>query len=92
MIGKFVIIRTRSAGVHTGYLVESYGTAVTLREGRRLWSWQGAFTLHEIALRGCGEGSRISEPVKEILLTEAVEVIPCTEKAAENLQRSRNGA
>lgn len=91
MIGQFVIVRTRSAGVHTGYLVESFGTAVTLREARRLWAWKGAFTLNEIALRGCAKESRISEAVPLILLTEAIEVIPCLEAAVINLRQSRNG-
>jgi hypothetical protein len=92
MIGKFVIVRTRSAGVHMGTLTESSGTAVLLRDARRLWSWRGAFTLHEVSLHGCDESSRISEAVMEIGLTEAIEVIPCTETARKNLVRSRNGA
>lgn len=92
MIGKFVIVRTRSAGVHTGYLREQAGTAAVLAEARRLWRWSGAFTLNEAALHGVGEDSRISEPVPLILLTEAIEVIPCTETAKLSLSRSRNGA
>jgi hypothetical protein len=92
MIGNFVLVRTKSAGVHAGTLKESHGTAATLADARRLWSWVGAFTLHEAALHGVGEASRISQPVPLILLTEAIEVIPCTKKAAENLSRSRNGA
>src|SRR5262245_2583738 len=91
MIGEFVIVRTRDAGVHTGYLVESCGTAVTLSEARRLWRWTGAFTLNEISLYGCGEDSRISESVPRILLTQAIEVIPCSQQATANLRRSRNG-
>ena len=92
MIGQFVIVRTRSAGVHTGYLLEQAGTAAVLGEARRLWRWGGAFTLNEAALRGCAESSRISEPVNRILLTEVIEVIPCQPVAIENLRRSRNGA
>ena len=92
MIGEFVIVRTYSAGVHTGYLEESNGTAVVLRDSRRIYSWNEAFTLNEIAVNGCGETSRISQPVPKILLTQAVEVIPCSETAKANLMRSRNGA
>lgn len=92
MIGEYVLVRNRSAGVHHGYLVEWFGTVVKLREARRLWKWSGAFTLNEIAVHGCDEQSRISEAVPLIGLTEATEVIPCSEKARMNLQRSRNGA
>jgi len=92
MIGRFVVVRTFSAGVHMGYLRACVGTAVELTEARRLWRWNKAFTLNEISQKGCGEESRISEPVPEILLTQAIEVIPCSEIATTNLRRSRNGA
>ena len=91
MIGEFVILRTNSAGVHMGTLREIHGTAALVEDCRRLWQWQGAFTLNEVALFGCAESSRISRPVPRILLTEVIEVIPCTKKATENLTRSRNG-
>lgn len=92
MIGEFVIVRTHSAGVHMGTLVEQSGTATLLHDARRLWRWSGAFTLNEAAVHGVGEDSRISEPVARILLTQAIEVIPCTPKAKANLSRSRNDA
>ena len=92
MIGSFVIVRTYSAGVHMGTLAECNGTNVLLKDARRLFRWGGAFTLHEASVNGVSEDSRISQPVESILLTQAIEVIPCTEKSAKNLSRSRNGA
>jgi len=92
MIGEFVIVRTHSAGVHCGMLAEINGTNVLLHAARRIWRWSGAFTLNEMSIYGCGEDSRISEPVARILLTQSIEVIPCTEAASANLSRSRNGA
>lgn len=89
MIGEFVLVRTRSAGIHMGTLAECAGTAVVLKDSRRLWRWTGANTLNEVALNGVSEQSRISDPVARILLTESIEVIPCTEKARKNLTRSR---
>lgn len=86
MIGKFVIVRTYSAGVHAGTLAAHAGTEVQLTGARRIWYWKGANTLHEIALRGVDKkGSKVSEPVQSILLTEAIEIIPATAEAAENL-------
>jgi hypothetical protein len=91
MIGKVVIVRTYSAGVHVGTLIDRDGTCVTLTGARRVWRWRGANTLHELSLRGASLESftRISEPVDRIDLTEAIEVIPCTEEAAQNLAVSR---
>lgn len=92
MIGEFVIVRTYSAGVHVGVLAECCGTAAKLTNARRVWRWRGARTLHELSLAGCDEEySRISDLVPEILLTEAIEVIPCTATATVNLSRSRWG-
>jgi hypothetical protein len=94
MIGEFVIVRTRSAGVHCGYIQEFTGhsTCLILKEGRRIWRWRGANTLNEVSLCGIDESySRISEPVPTICLTEAIEVIPCSEEARKNLSRSRWG-
>lgn len=89
MIGQFCIVRTYSAGVHMGVVVECNGTAVTLKNARRLWRWNGANSLNEVSQNGVAKDSRISEPVPMILLTQAVEVIPCSKKARENLEESR---
>ncbi len=77
--GPAVIVRTYSAGVHYGHLElqSADGKLVRLSGARRIWSWKGANTLHEIALRGVGSGSRVSERVESVTLTEAIEVITC---------------
>ena len=82
---RYVVVRTFSAGVHVGTLASRDGKEVTLTGARRIWSWRGANTLSEIALHGVGSGSRVSETVPEITLTEAIEVIPCTDEARANL-------
>ena len=79
----YVIIRTYSAGVHAGYLEERNGKEVILKYSRRLWKWAGAFTLSELAKSGTTEPNecKFTTKIDKILLTEAIEVIPCTEKA-----------
>lgn len=72
----FVLIRTQSAGVHFGTLIERNGQEVHLKNAKRLWSWNGAFSLHEIATKGLDiKNSKISLPVKEIILPTAIEII-----------------
>jgi hypothetical protein len=83
---KYVVVRTHSAGVHIGELVERNGQEVTLANARRIWSWKGANTLHEIALRGVGAGSRVSEPVPGIVLPHAIEIIDATSDARARLE------
>lgn len=81
MIGKAVIIRTTSAGVHFGTLFQRQGQEAVLTEARRIWHWKGAFTLSKIAESGVGVGSKISVSVPSILLTGVIEVIPCSDTA-----------
>jgi len=85
LIGKFVVVRTYSAGVHVGTLDAQNGKEVTLSNARRIWSWQGANTLNEIANKGVGKGSKVSDTVSMISLTEAIEIIAGTEEAQTNL-------
>lgn len=92
MLGKFVIVRTYTAGVHCGILKEHSGIQVILESARRIYRWRGANTLSELSKYGADmEWTRISESVPEILLTEAIEIIPCTNKAIDNLTKERWG-
>lgn len=80
--GTFVLIRTYSAGVHFGTLEEMDGQMVRLSNARRLWSWNGALSLSEVAMKGIDiKNSKISVPVDEIILTQAVEVIKVSEQS-----------
>jgi hypothetical protein len=88
MIGKYCVIRTYSAGVHVGVLYAHDNKMVTLHDARRIWYWDGANTLNEIALRGVGKGSKVSEIVEQIVLTEAIEIIPTTSVAEASLREA----
>ena len=89
LIGKFVVIRTYSAGVHCGVLLSREGKEVELSDARRIWYWSGANSLSQASVDGVAEESRISVAVPSIVLTEAIEIIECSDKARENLSRSR---
>lgn len=89
--GKYVVVRTYSAGVHVGVLKSRNGQEVVLTEAKRIWRWQGANTLHEIALNGIDKASKVSEETPSIILTQAIEIIP-TSKEGEKCLRSRGWA
>ncbi|NMW21702.1 MAG: hypothetical protein HKK67_08750 [Chlorobiaceae bacterium] len=84
---KHVLIRTYSAGVHFGELVRHDGMEVELNNARRIWSWNGANTLSDIAEKGLKnvKESRISLTVKSIILTQAIEIIPLSHIALKSL-------
>ena len=83
MIGKTCIVRTYSAGVFLGTVKERSGKEVLLTDARRIWYWDGAATLSQLANEGTSRPGNCKFPasVAEVLLTEAIEIIPATESA-----------
>lgn len=88
MLNKFVIVRTYSAGVHAGFLKSRKDKEVILTKARRIWYWNGASTLSQLAMEGTKKPEDCKFPcaVDEILLTEAIEIIPCTEQAQKSIE------
>lgn len=88
----YVIIRTYSAGVFAGILSEREGKEVKLTKARRLWYWDGAFTLSEIAMNGVKkpENCKFACEVDEIILTEAIEIIKCRDGAQRIIRGVKN--
>lgn len=75
-----VVIRTFSAGVHFGRLVFTLDKRAALEDARRIWSWTGAHTLNEVSQNGI-ESGRVSKPVPVVILTEVIEILPCSPEA-----------
>ncbi len=88
-IGKYVVVRTYAAGVHVGVLKSyDYKTRhATLTESRRIWSWEGAFTLSELSVNGI-TGGRIALELPEIMITQVEEIIPAS-ALSEKILRSK---
>jgi hypothetical protein len=79
---KFVIIRTATAGVHAGYLKIKDKLEVTLQNARRIYYWEGAATLSQMAIDGVAKPDKCKFPPPVPLITlQWIEIIPCTEKA-----------
>lgn len=83
----FVIVRTYSAGVFAGNLIEHKETEVTLTNAIRLWKWAGAFTLSELAMNGTSnpQECKFAAPINKLILTQAIEIIYCTKKAEKSI-------
>jgi len=89
-IGKYVVVRTRDAGVHAGILKSRNDRQCELIESRRLWYWKvaekGAF-LSGVATLGLDPSSKVGAPI-DIVLTENCEIIATTEKAAQSIAQA----
>ena len=83
VIGKFCVIRCDRAGVFAGTVEEMDGQTVRVANVRKLWRWYGATETMQIALEGVKRPNdcRFTVSVDELILTDAIEVIPATEDA-----------
>ena len=89
LIGRYVIVRCRDAGVHAGVLESRQGRECVLTDSRRLWYWKPASGkwLSAVANNGLHADSKISEPVARIALTEDCELIQCSTAAEQSIRR-----
>ncbi len=85
---KYVICRTYSAGVFAGYLKDRSGQEVKLIKARRLWYWDGAASLSQAANEGFSkpQNCKFPEEVSEVLLLNAIEILPTTIKAEKSIK------
>lgn len=87
-IAKKVIIRGELSGVEFGTLVARNGREVTLHNARRIWFWEGAASLSQLAKDGTAKlyGCKFSVAVESITILDAIEIIPCSEKAIKSIE------
>ena len=81
------IVRTNRAGVFFGKVESKDGNTVILSNARRIWKWDGAASLSELAQHGTAKpnGCRFPCAVDEVELFEVVEILGVTEKAAASI-------
>lgn len=87
-IGKKVLIRGNRSGVEFGELVSQNGSEVTLKNARRIWYWDGAASLSQLAKDGTSNPSncKFTVFVDSITILDAIEIIPCTVKAVKSIE------
>ena len=92
--GQYVIVRSVNAGVFAGTLANGGqigdGTdhsTVTLTDARRLWYWDGAASLSQLAVDGTSKPSTCKFPV-EVPVAEIIgvcELLAVTDKARQSI-------
>lgn len=87
MIGKYCMVRTHSAGVFAGTVEQIDGRTALLSKARRIWYWEGAASLSQLATNGTTSPRRCKfpVPVDEVLLFDVIEIIPITPEAAASI-------
>ena len=85
---EFHIVRGDRSGVFFGRIVERHDREVTLTDCRRVWYWDGAASLSQLAAEGVKmpQNCRIAVPVQELTVLDAIELLCCTDEAVANIK------
>ena len=85
---KYYIVRGDRSGVFAGNIKERNGREVTMSDVRRLWYWEGACSISQLALDGTTKPNecKFTVALDEITLLDAIEIIPCTDKAEKSIR------
>lgn len=87
MKNQKVIVRSNGAGVFFGELVELNGDVVTMKNVRKIHYWSGAAAVEQLATDGTSkpEECRFTVFVEQMIITNVLQVITCTEKSIVSL-------
>lgn len=88
---QYYIVRAARAGIFFGKIKEIYPEFVTMTDVRKLWYWDGAAAVEQIALDGVSapENCKFTVTVQEMEIMEPIQVIPCTSKATDIIKAVR---
>ena len=88
VLSDYCIVRTYSAGVFAGYIESKEGQHVIMRSARRLWYWDGASSLSQLAMEGTNKPENCKFPceVERVELLEAIEILNVTTKAEKSIK------
>ena len=91
MKGKYVIVRGDRSGVFAGVLESRKGQEVTLKDCRRLWYWNGAASISQLAVDGTKmpNDCKFTVTIEEIIILDGIEIIPCTKQAEQSIRGVR---
>jgi hypothetical protein len=82
-IGHYCIVRSARAGVFAGTVASRNGQEVCMTNARRIWYWDGAASLSQLAISGASrpENCKFPAAVPNVMLMEVVEILPTTDSA-----------
>ena len=87
MENKFFIVRADRAGVFFGKIKEQSHDMVTMTNVRKLFYWDGACAVEELAMNGTKkpDSCKFTIEIPEMVIADPIQIIPCTDKAVEVL-------
>lgn len=84
---QYYIVRGDRSGVFFGQVAARNGQEVELRNVRKIWYWDGACAVEQLAVDGVENPSecKLTVVVPEMVVTDAIQIIPCSDGAAKIL-------
>lgn len=87
-MSNYKIVRTYSAGVFAGEIESRDGQEVIMKNARRLWYWDGAASLSQLAMEGVKRPENCKFPceVERVVLLQAIEILDTTTEAERSIK------
>lgn len=81
------IIRCDRSGVLFGEVVSQKKQVVEIKNARKIYYWDGAFCVEGLAVSGTTkpEKCKLTQTVQSVIVTDAIQIIPCTAEAERKL-------
>lgn len=88
---QYYIIRCDRAGVFFAKIAERRGDEADLVDCRRLWYWDGAASLSQLAMEGvkAPENCKFTVTIPAMTVLGVIEIIPCSERAVKSINGVR---
>lgn len=86
-MNNYYIVRANEAGVFFGEIKERDHDEVIMMNVRKLWYWDGAAAVEQLAVDGVSKpkNCQFTVVVDEMVIANPIQIIPCTDKAYKSL-------
>lgn len=86
---QFYIVRSDRAGVFFGQIKEKKDNSIVMTNVRKIFYWDGAAAIEQIAISGVDSKSKLTVVVPEMEIERWIQIIPCSKAATTNLQNQK---
>jgi len=83
-----VIVRANRAGVFFGEMLERNGQEAKMKNVRRLWYWDGACSISQLAVDGVANpiNCKFTVIVPEMEILDVIEILTCTKQSIKSIE------
>lgn len=88
LLNNYCVVRGDRSGAFFGIVKSINGQTVEMEKVRRLYYWDGAGSLSQVAVDGVSKpkNCKFTVTVENVLLTDVIEINLATEKAIKNIK------